>query len=136
MDKEPFTVQSDTEPLMTDYNRDTKLSLKGKFGAELCKEILDVDLEASDEITLDIKFGKVDKSEIREPELLNDLSKRYTMAVFAFCLTSLAMFSISTQYENMSMKCILPQTPLLYMYSKTVVCKGIPIFFIFAPKHR
>ena len=116
MDKEPFTAQSDTEPLMTDYNRDTKLSLKGKFGAELCKEILDVDLEASDEITLDIKFGKVDKSEIREPELLNDLSKRYTIiiAVCAFCFTSLATFSISTHYKNMSMKCILPQTPFLY----------------------
>ena len=27
-----------------------------------------------------------------------------------------------------------PQTPLLY--SKTGVCRGIPIFLIFAPKHR
>lgn len=76
MDKEPFTAKSDTEPMMTDYNRDTKLSLKGKFGADLCKEILDVDLEASDNITLDIKFGKVEKSEISEPELLKDLSTR------------------------------------------------------------
>ena len=31
------------------------------------------------------------------------------------------------------MKCILPQTPLLY--SKTGVCMGIPIFHIFDPKH-
>ena len=36
--------------------------------------------------------------------------------------------------ENMSVKCIPPNTPLLC--SKTGVCRGIPIFLIFAPKHR
>ena len=36
--------------------------------------------------------------------------------------------------ENMSVKCIPPHTPLLY--SKTGVYRGIPIFLIFAPKHR
>ena len=36
--------------------------------------------------------------------------------------------------ENMSVKCIPPHTPLLY--SKNGVCRGIPIFLIFAPKHR
>ena len=34
----------------------------------------------------------------------------------------------------MSVKYVPPQTPLLY--SKTGVCRGIPIFLIFAPKHR
>ena len=34
----------------------------------------------------------------------------------------------------MSVKCIPPKTPLLY--SKTGVCRGIPIFLIFDPKHR
>ena len=34
----------------------------------------------------------------------------------------------------MSVKCVPPQTPLLY--SKTGVCMGIPVFLIFAPKHR
>ena len=34
--------------------------------------------------------------------------------------------------ENMSVKCIPPHTPLLY--SKIGVCRGIPIFLIFAPK--
>ena len=34
----------------------------------------------------------------------------------------------------MSVKYIPPHTPLLY--SKTGVCRGIPIFLIFAPKHR
>ena len=77
MEKAPFTSEVVTETLMTDYNRDSKLSLKGKFGAELSKEILDVDLEASDNVTLDIKFGKVVKLEVKEPELLEELSKRY-----------------------------------------------------------
>ena len=36
--------------------------------------------------------------------------------------------------ENMSVSSLPPQTPLLY--SKTGVCRGIPIFLIFAPKHR
>ena len=36
--------------------------------------------------------------------------------------------------ENMSMKCVPPQTPLLY--NKTGECRGIAIFLIFAPKHR
>ena len=41
---------------------------------------------------------------------------------------------LSLHQENMSVKCIPPQTPLLYR--KTGVCRGIPIFLIFAPKHR
>ena len=36
--------------------------------------------------------------------------------------------------ENISVKCIHPYTPLLYR--KTGVCRGIPIFLIFDPKHR
>ena len=36
--------------------------------------------------------------------------------------------------ENVSAKCIPSHTPLLY--SKTGVCRGIPISLIFAPKHR
>ena len=43
-------------------------------------------------------------------------------------------FIILVHYkENMSMKCVPPQTPLLY--SKTGICRGISIFLIFAPKH-
>ena len=36
--------------------------------------------------------------------------------------------------ENMSVKCIPPQTPLLYR--KVGICRGLSIFLIFAPKHR
>ena len=36
--------------------------------------------------------------------------------------------------ENMSVKYLPPQTPLLY--SKTGICRGIPIFLIFAQKYR
>ena len=42
--------------------------------------------------------------------------------------------NLDAHQENMSVNCIRPQTPLLY--SKTGVCRGIPIFLIFAPKHR
>ena len=37
-------------------------------------------------------------------------------------------------HKDMSMQYIPPYTPLLY--SNTVVCRGIPIFLIFASKHR
>ena len=40
---------------------------------------------------------------------------------------------ISVHQENMSVQYISPKTPCLY---KTAVCRGIPIFLIFAPKHR
>ena len=36
--------------------------------------------------------------------------------------------------KHMSVKCIPPQTPLLYR--KSGVCRGIYFFLIFAPKHR
>ena len=35
--------------------------------------------------------------------------------------------------ENLSVKCVPTQTPLLY--SKTGVCRGITVCLIFAPKH-
>ena len=46
--------------------------------------------------------------------------------------------SIVGSYLNITKTCpcdvYRPLTPLLY--SKTGVCRGIPIFLIFAPKHR
>ena len=42
--------------------------------------------------------------------------------------------SLGNHQENMSVYSLPPQTPLLY--SNTGVCRGIPIFLIFAPKHR
>ena len=41
---------------------------------------------------------------------------------------------LTLRQENMSVKCISPEAPLLY--SKTGVCRGIPIFLILVPKHR
>ena len=49
-------------------------------------------------------------------------------------LVILSGFTLSLHQENMSVKCVPPQTPLLY--SKTGVCMGIPVFLIFSPKHR
>ena len=54
--------------------------------------------------------------------------------MFARTPRSTRILNVSIHQENMSMLCALPQTPLLY--SKTGVCRGIPIFLIFAPKHR
>ena len=47
------------------------------------------------------------------------------------CLSSV-QHSVKHQ-ENMSMRSISPNSPLLY--SKTGVCRDIPIFLIFDPKH-
>ena len=44
------------------------------------------------------------------------------------------VFALFYHQDNMSVKCIPPYTPLLY--SKTGECRGIPIFLIFASKHR
>ncbi|KAL4216990.1 Deafness [Mactra antiquata] len=76
MDTEPLKSKPAVSQLMSEYNRISKISLKGKFGAEISKEILDAELEASDTISLNIKFGKVEKLEVKEPELLQELSNR------------------------------------------------------------
>jgi len=39
-DPEPFKLQAVTSDTMSEFNRSSKISLKGKFGAELTKEIL------------------------------------------------------------------------------------------------
>ena len=49
---------------------------------------------------------------------------------FNYCFDNQFLF----HQENISMQYIPPHTPLLY--SKTGVCRGIPIFLIFALKHR
>ena len=54
--------------------------------------------------------------------------------VFVMCGKKLRRSIIPWHKENMSVKCVPLQTP--HLYSKTGVCKGIPIFLIFAPKHR
>ena len=40
----------------------------------------------------------------------------------------------TVRQESMSVKCVPPQIPRFY--SKIGVCRGIPFFLIFAPKHR
>ena len=44
------------------------------------------------------------------------------------------IYSLIPHQENMSVYSLPPQIALLY--SETGVCRGIPIFLIFAPKHR
>ena len=63
------------------------------------------------------------------PSLYDNLD---TSDVMSLSVTSVTAGADLKHQENMSVKCIPPQTPLLY--SKTGVCRGIPIFLIFAPK--
>ncbi|XP_052813461.1 gasdermin-E-like isoform X2 [Mya arenaria] len=76
MVQKPLGISTQQTDLVSEFNRTSKVSLKGKIGAEISKEILDVELEAKDTLTLDIKFGKVKKVEIREQELIDSLTNR------------------------------------------------------------
>lgn len=40
VDTDPFKTQLETTETVSQFNRTTKISLKGKFGAELSKEII------------------------------------------------------------------------------------------------
>ncbi|XP_052234497.1 gasdermin-E-like [Dreissena polymorpha] len=77
VDRKPLNVKMTTTDLVQEFNRTSKLSLKGKIGAEICKEIIDVELDANDTITLDIKFGSVKKQELGEQDMIDELSDRH-----------------------------------------------------------
>ncbi|KAL3854079.1 hypothetical protein ACJMK2_013359 [Sinanodonta woodiana] len=75
-DTSPISVKVAEEVLSSDYQRTTKFSLKGKFGFDLVQDIMDVDLETSDTVAIQIKFGKVAKTEVDKPVLMQELMKR------------------------------------------------------------
>ncbi|KAK3595366.1 hypothetical protein CHS0354_008791 [Potamilus streckersoni] len=75
-DSSPISVAVEEEVLSSDYQRTTKLSLKGKFGFDLVQDIMDVDLETSDTVTIQVKFGKVVKTEVDKSVLMQELRKR------------------------------------------------------------
>ncbi|XP_041361136.1 pejvakin-like isoform X2 [Gigantopelta aegis] len=72
---EDLKVEETTRKITT-YNRSTKLSLKGKFGVQLCRELLDVDLKASDYVTVNSQLGDLEKVEVDLPSLLSALKDR------------------------------------------------------------
>lgn len=60
--------------LVSNYNPSYSISVNGKFGAALCKELIHVEVDADDEVKLDVNFGNVDKSEVDNiPKLLKEL---------------------------------------------------------------
>ncbi|XP_064598207.1 gasdermin-E-like [Liolophura sinensis] len=62
------------ELLVGDYNPSYSISVNGKFGAALCKELIHVEVDADDEVKLDVNFGDVDKYEVNNiPKLLKEL---------------------------------------------------------------
>ena len=66
--------------------------------------------------------------------LIHRLSLRSMVSSLPTCTFFLKENKNVSHQENMSVKCIPPQTPLLYR--KTGVYVGITKFLIFAPKHR
>ena len=46
------------------FNYETEFSLKGKLGLDLTKELLDVDVEGSDSVTVQSKLGELSKEEV------------------------------------------------------------------------
>ena len=73
---------------------------------------------------------------IRYKKILSTLEFKPILNIIYVNMKSLKseLLSLYQHQENMSLKCIPPYTPL--SYSKTGVCRGIPIFLIFASKHR
>lgn len=53
----------------------------------------DAELEASDTVTLNIKFGKVSKLEVKEPELLHELTQRCVHFIRGAELTCVGSYS-------------------------------------------
>ena len=64
---------------------------------------------------------------------IKNMNKSFNFYSFKNLFISGRVF-IMVHQENMSMQCIPPYNPLLY--SKTGIWRGIPVFRIFAPKHR
>ncbi|XP_050418723.1 pejvakin [Patella vulgata] len=62
-------VPTDTHVLTT-YNSKTDFSLKGKFGADLTKELLDVKLGTADAVNVSSQLGTLIKTELTTPKLL------------------------------------------------------------------
>lgn len=75
-DLTPLQTKPFTNPMLQGYSRNAKISLKGRFGADIGRELFDAELKSCDAITLEIQFGLVTKLEISEPELLSELEKR------------------------------------------------------------
>ncbi|ESP03200.1 hypothetical protein LOTGIDRAFT_171685 [Lottia gigantea] len=62
--------------VLTAYNSKSNLSLKGKFGADLTKELLDVKLGSTDSVVVSSQLGVLNKTEISTPKLLHLLEKK------------------------------------------------------------
>ena len=75
-DKPLEDVIKPIEAKALEYNKTHKLNVNGKIGAQI-KAILDVELDGSDSIDVESKFGDVNKMSIDETVLMTELLSRY-----------------------------------------------------------
>lgn len=59
------------------YNRTTKFSLEGKFGTKFLDELMDINLEAADSVSVSAKLGDITKQETSVPGLQEKLRQRW-----------------------------------------------------------
>ncbi|KAL5005891.1 hypothetical protein ScPMuIL_017049 [Solemya velum] len=64
------------QKFLLNYNRTTKFSLDGKFGAKFLDELMDVNLEAADSVSVSAKLGDITKLETNVPTLQEKLQQR------------------------------------------------------------
>lgn len=72
--EEDLGVKVSSELAVT-YNKIHKLSVKGKLGAKI-KLLLDVELDGSDSVDVEAKFGNVNKLTVDETKLMTILESR------------------------------------------------------------
>lgn len=73
--KEPV-VKIDEKIFCKGFNRSTNLSLKGKFGVELAKELVDIDLEGARSVIVQSPLGDLQKDEVELQPFLDEINSR------------------------------------------------------------
>ncbi|XP_071101716.1 gasdermin-E-like [Haliotis cracherodii] len=73
--KEPV-VKIDEKIFCKGFNRSTNLSLKGKFGVELAKELVDIDLQGARSVIVQSPLGDLQKDEVELQPFLDEINSR------------------------------------------------------------
>ncbi|XP_046565247.1 uncharacterized protein LOC124273944 [Haliotis rubra] len=73
--KQPV-VKIDEKIFCKGFNRSTNLSLKGKFGVELSKELVDIDLDGARSVIVQSPLGDLQKDEVELQPFLDEINSR------------------------------------------------------------
>lgn len=68
---------TNNERKLTTFHRKTNFDLSGKFGVNLMKEFLDINLSAKDSVLVEADLGDINKQEVDIPALASELQLRY-----------------------------------------------------------